>query len=408
MNICSQFSNHLSKANDSFNWHKHSYFASKKQENIPANALIAPSRNLLQAEVFLNRESIDLSCIDLATVAHENGLKEPFKCKVVSMTNHCVAMSLNFIKNFFSNPNIEQVAKEMENGADEDCARCSLAYDTLREANTYSDEGEEQLLGQLRNSAANVCGLSLGNELNLNMSLGEMNEYIKDKLTPGKYLIRLPGHVVALIKNEQGLFLYDSNQGTIDLTKAGQEWFLTFLEKYRINFSEQLIIIKVVEKRDAQRPELWEREEILSERDTPPQLVYPSENKFLDPSSENKSINPLLDEWEIAEFKFRDKTYGFLRDKQTGLIYNNNSKKILRIKFCLLTPRNIVETALRTIYHVAQTAFNLLKLPFCAVAGRRKALECISKIKRSSSDIFRAPLYGVAGTIVALYGLIKP
>lgn len=381
--------------NDCIRWKVLNYSNSKKRPNIPKDILIAPSRNLLQPAVFHARKPIDVSSLDLATISKQNGLRDAAQFKAAPVTNHCVSMSLNFIKNFTAHRNIEQAAEAMRHGANQDCARGSMAYEALRHANMYAEEGESALLDKLRNSAANAYGLSLDRELNLNMPLIEMLDYLKNKLAAGEYLIRLPGHIVSLIKNEQGLFLYDSNQGTFDLIKAGEPWFIKFLEKYRINVNERLTLIKVSQKQtESGKTEFYERTEIKSERDLPPQLKY-------------KPFSPASDRWEIAEFTFRDKTYNFVKDKLTGLIYNNNSKKLVHFKFILLTLRNMVmvDTTARTVYHVAMAAINLLKLPFIKVQERRAALKTIIQ---STKDIFRAPLYGIVGTGVAFYGIFRP
>lgn len=398
MNMCSRVSNTFSNINDSMHWKSLNYSNAKKESDVPEDALIAPSRNLLQPEVYHARESIDISSIDIPTIAKQNGLQELTHYKIVPMTNHCVSMSLNFIKNYVISTNIVQAADAMKDGADEDCARCSMAYEALQQANMYSEKGEEVLLDQLRNSAANIFGLSLEKEFILNMPLPEMLHYLKNKLVTGEYLIRLPGHpghVVTLIKNEKGLFLYDANQGTVDLTKAGELWFFRFLEKYKINFTECLNVIKVQNRTLDTQIKPYEKNEIVSEHELPPQLKY-------------SSLESLSDRWQIAEFFFRDKTYCFVKDMNTGLIYNDNSQKMVRNKFCLLTPRNMVDTTARTVYHVARTAINLLKLPFSLVHGRKKAFESISKIKRSACDIIRAPVFGIMGTCVAFYGIFKP
>lgn len=395
MNICSHLSNTFSNINDSIHWKSLNYSNAKKESDVPEDALIAPSRNLLQPEVFHARESVDISSIDIPTIAQQNGLQGLTHYKIAPMTNHCVSMSLNFIKNFVTSSSIELAAESMKDGADEDCARCSMAYEALRHANMYSEKGEEILLDKLRNSAANIFGLSLEKEFNLNMPLPEMLDYLKNKLVTGEYLIRLPGHIVTLIKSEKGLFLYDANQGTIDLTKAGETWFLRFLEKYKINFSEHLTVITVHNRTPDSQVKPYEKKEIVSEHDLPPQLKY-------------RPLESASDRWEIAELTFRDRTYCFVKDELTGLIYNDNSKKMVRYKFCLLTPRNMADTTARTVYHVAMTAINLLKLPFSIVRGRKKTFEHIDKIKRSAWDVIRAPFFGIVGTCVAFYGIFKP
>lgn len=383
----------ISHLNDCIRWQALNYSNTKQRTDIPTDALIAPSCNLLQPVVFHARESIDSSFLDLATIAKQNGLKGPAQYKAAPVTNHCVSMSLNFIKQFVAHRNIEQAAEAMRHGADQDCARCSMAYEALRHTNMYAEEGEAVVLDKLRNSIANICGLSLDKEWNLHMPLTEMLDYLKNKLTAGEYLIRLPGHIVSLIKNEQGLFLYDSNQGTFDLIKAGESWFIKFLEKYRINFSEHLTIIQVNQKKsESGKIKFYERKEIKSECDLPPQLKY-------------KPTIPASDRWEIAEFTFRDKTYNFVKDKLTGLIYNDNSKKMIHFKFFLLTFRNLVDTLARTVYHVAMAAFNALKLPLIKVKERKAVLKTI---EHSIKDIFRAPLYGIVGTGVAFYGIFRP
>lgn len=396
MNICSNVSHALTNFNENVQWESLNYLTKKKHSDVPVNALIGTSRNLIQAEIFQSRNSINVASLDLVNISEKNGLKEPVHYPPVAITNHCVSMSLNFIKNYVTHQDIEQAANVMHNGANEDCVRCSIAYEGLRQTNQFHAEGEENLLAKLRNSVANMCGFSLAQEYNLNMPLSEMFDYLKNKLDKGEYLIRLPGHIITLIKNEQGFFLYDSNQGTIDLNKAEEPWFVSFLEKYRINFSEQLTVIKVCQKlEDSLIAMPYERQEIVSEHDLPPQLGY-------------KPLNSASDKWEIAEFKYRGKTYNFVKDKQTGLIYNDNPKKMIHFKFCLLAGRNMLDNTARTAYHIASTAINVLKLPFCMVRGKEKTYECLRRIRLSTEDIFRTPLYGVVGTCVAFYGILKP
>lgn len=391
---CSNLSQATANIHECIQWQSRHYFSPKNPMDVLPEALIAPSRNLLQSSVFKDREAIDLSTIDFPTISMQNGLQPPVQYKSASATNHCVSMSLDFIKKARAYESLELAAETMKDGADADCALCSMAYDALLEANMYSSDTEEVLLDKLRSAAANVCGLSLGKEITLNMSPKEILSYLKNKMEPGEYIIRLPGHVASLIKNDKGLFLFDANQGTIDLAKAGDVWVMDFFAEYRINISERLTLIKV---QGNQLDELESncKEEIMSEHDLPPELKY-------------RPLEQVSDRWEIAEFTHQDKTYHFVKDKLTGLIYNDNSQKAIRIKFALLIPRNIVENTLRTVYHTAMTAINLLKLSFSIVRGREKRLDCIERIKQSSRDILRVPILGIVGAFIAIYGVIKP
>lgn len=353
--------------------------------------MIAPSKNCLQEDVYKQIKKLDLCSIPVEEAAKQNGLEVPAHYPTISKENHCVAMSLDFIKQFQENENIQVTAKAMEHGANEDCARCSTVYHALLNTNDNAKVDGDVLLGKLRNAAANLLGLRSEKEMILDMPLREMVDHLKNKTENGEYLIKLPRHIVAVIKNSDGLFLYDPNQGTINLTNC-EPSFISFLEKYKIHRTETLAIVKIERQQTKSYHEGCVKEKISSTWDAPPLL----------------SKKPLNDRWEIAALTFRGKTFNFVKDKHSGYIYNDNTTKLLRFKFCLLTPRNLIDAAARTTYHVAMTIFNVLKIPFALVKGREQFYNCVKRIKTSAADIFRAPLFGVLGTFAAFYGIFKP
>lgn len=392
MKICS----FLSNINDDIQWRCRQHY--QKKQEISGKTWIAPSCNLLESNAFKKRKTIDLSSIDVKTIAQQNGLNVPTQFKAASITNHCVSMSLSFIKKISDQQTIEQAAQDLQNGADEDCARCSIAYTALYEANKNSPEISEVLLNKLRKAAANIFDLSFENEINLNMPLIEMSDYLNNQLKCGKYLICLPGHLVTLIKNEKGLFLYDPNQGTMNLAKNDDQTFVHFLEKYKIQFSEHLTLIKVADKqRDFRQVKTYQAEEILSLKDQkqPPKLKF-------------RPFSPSSNKWTFVDLTFRDKNYPFIKNQLNGLIYNGDPKNLIRFKCCVLILRSLIDTPIRIVYHIAMSMISALKLPFCVFLARKNAIECTNKLKSSLSDIFRAPLYGIAGVGAAFYGVFKP
>lgn len=369
-----------------------------RDHHIPSGALIAPSRNLIQYGVLGAREQLKrTNPREISKLAQQCGLIAPFQFEAPSLVNHCLPMSLGFIKKFRENHSVNEAASSMSAGADKWCAKISMEYDalwkekrrSLHHLNPRNAVDEDPFLSNLRRFTAARFHLSFDKQLTLQMQVFEMIDYLKNQLSQGEYLIKLSNHVIALVKQEGRLYLFDANQGTIDLTKNCDQWLKEFLEKYSIDFSEALCLFRISELTDP-----FDQEEVTV-------LSKVKEGPKLD---EEK----ISERWTRLKFFFRGKTYNYIRDEQTHLIYNDNSIRLLCFKFCLLTPRNMIDASVRTIYHIAMTVINLLKLPFASLKGREQALDCLGRVIRSALDIFRAPTYGLICTLVSLCGIFKP
>ena len=199
-----------------------------------------------------------------------------------------------------------------------------------------------------------------------------------------------------MIKEPEGaLYIFDPDLGTLDLSEetAAEAWFSKFQRFHRIHLTETLSLLRAQESPDASLPTLEKKMVIDDEVLKRPEISYQEREG----------------RWEKVEFYWRGKTTCFVRDTKTSYIYSSDSKKLIRIKCLLLGVKTPLDALCRTLYHVAMTVFRLIALPFCAVLkGKKRTFKLLKNSARSLADIFRAPLYGVAGTGVALYGVIKP
>ncbi len=364
--------------------------------SIPTKALIAPSRNLLSKEAFANRTQTISLDEKVQKIMQEQDLIIPKTfSQAATLSNHCVAMSLHFLKRFRQSKDIFAAAKVMQEGANEECAKTSLIYTQLFKANVDRIDdccSDEEFLSELREVAAKTLDLTFSEETTLRYPFEEIFPYLQKELASGEYVIPLPSHVVALVKDDHGnLVLFDPNQGTVNLgEEKGKEWFLRLLKQYKVHLSEKLPLLKVADYQMGKVENPKKFEITLSEEK--PELTFEKEKG----------------RWGNALFKWRGKTHRLPWDSQTGYIYNKDSMRLLRIKCAMLIPRFLTDTTIRTCYHVALAVFRTLALPFAMVQGRKKAGQQLNKIGQSVADIFRAPFYGILGASAAFYGIFKP
>lgn len=346
---------------------------------------------MLQLNVFQNRAKVDISLSKrLNAVALERNLQIPSLDQPLPLRNHCVSMSLNFIHHYHKTKNIAEAARILSSGADQKCAEGTLLYRALLKHNMpfRGSRKAEEFLFDIRSVVAKAFDLAFNEEWQIKeVPAKEMLDLLNDKLEKGDYVICFPNHLAALIKDEAGnLFLYDPNVGTTNLLE-NPHVFLDLLVKYNIHLTETLSLFRV---RNHIAKESLPCEQIFVTKTEPATLAF-----------EEKPGR-----WGVAVFQWRGKTHRFIRDQCTHMIYNGDSKKLIRLKCFLLSGRTmIIDTTIRTIYHVAMAVFGTLALPFQLARGRVGAA---AKVGRSYCDIIRAPFYGVLATGAALYGILKP
>lgn len=335
----------------------------------PPKALIGPSQNLLSKEVF-DQYSFPIS-------------------------DHCVAMSLHFLKNYRENHDIRLAADLMKKGCTLECARTSLVYDQIFEKNVEQASQtmpEKDFLELIRNETAKTLDLQFAKKIKLCCPFDQIIPYMKTQLPAGEFAIPLRSHLIALVKDEQGkMVLFDPNHGAIDLAiDEGVEWFIKVLEKHRIQFSERVSFLQLSSYQSG------DSRIIESSK-----IVFPEEKPEL-------TFEKAEGRWGVAIFKWRGKTVRFCWDSVTGYIYNGDSANLVRKKILILVPKTAVDTIIRTIYHTANAIIKTLALPFSLVQGRQTTVRQCYIIQQSVADIFRAPFYGLLETAVSLYGVLKP
>lgn len=127
------------------------------------------------------------------------------------------------------------------------------------------------------------------------------------------------------------------------------------------------------------------------------------------------NLNPHSDEWGVATLKCtgtsKGQTYTYTErfpwNKKTGAISNQDHPFLIRIKGMFLIAYNMAAMAIRVIYYVAITIFQLLLIqPFSLAIdriayslGRRKELKPLAKAKeeitKPAYNIWRSIYYGI-------------
>lgn len=334
--------------------------------------LIAPSKNSLDDDAKRNRRSIALSTTDqkVEQILAEYQLKMPKTFVDASSSDHCVSMSLKFIQHYQQSGDVAVAAKKMAPGADKSCAEATILYHSL-----FEDQARD--ITTLKRATARFMGLSCSKEVILKMPVEALSAHL-GQLEKGEYLLVLPGHVVTLLKNSKGMFLFDPDRGSYPVDEAALSKVLL---ANQVHLSEQLTLLSV-----SKEPVPFEREEKVS-----PEFL---EKPVL-------KIEKGQGKWEKVTFSWRDKTHQFIKDCHSHAIYNSDSKWIIRFKCALLIPGTIVAAVARTIYHIAMSLFHVSALPFYGTQN-------IGKAGIAFINAFRAPFYGILGVGAALYGIIKP
>lgn len=376
-------------------WKGAAIYKAFSPSSIPKAVRIAPSRNLLSKPAFAVRRQVCSDAKLQSIVKEQNLLFSETSHHFVPLKNHCVSMSLHFLRKYRDVKNIQTAANYMREGATEECAKTTAIYSRLFDSNVdYVDASvsNDEFLYQLRQVLAKSIDLVFSEEIRLHYPLERIFPFLEQTLPCGEYIIPLPFHVVAMVKDDKGeLYLFDPNQGTIRLNnETGKKWFLDLLRKYRVHLTETLPLLKVSEYHTGQNSSL-KKSEINFEGEKP-RLEF-----------ENGK-----DRWGTAIFHWRGQTYRLPWDSKKGHIYNCDPLKLVRIKCLLLVPRAVTDTTIRIVYHVAMSIFRTLALPFALVQGKEKTQLQMQKIAVSVSDIFRGMFYGILGGCAAFYGIFKP
>ncbi len=317
---------------------------------IPKQDLIAPSTNRLSVEAA--RASLEKS------------------------THHCAAMSLQFLQLTQQEGSVETIAQKMSLGADLACARTSALYHQCFPK--QSDLSGRQVHFNARKATAKHLGLEFSKSIEWKMRPEKMLSQF-ESLAPGSYLFSLPGHLCALIKQEDGqTVLYDPDRGTAHFK---EEWMLPYLKSNRVGIAEEITLLKIG-KPDGELSEV-----ILSPEVAPRFEIHKPEARF-----------------GTSTFTLHDKIHKLVVDHKTGYVYNDNSKNLVRKKCAVLlflTPLSIVA---RTICHVTRAIFHTL----AALVHWKEGKRHFSKAYSAICDTLRTPIYGVAALGAAFFGLFKP
>lgn len=370
-------------------WHHYSYIESRR--DLPGGSLIASSRNLLAPNAFHGRHTIKPVDAHLSALARKHGLELSQGTLKAPLANHCLAASLQFAKKFRTSGNLAQAADAMRHGVDLEVARATAIYERLFAGNRDRTEefGAEGCLERIQQVASQLFDLSISKRMTLNYPLQEVLPYLENSLPAGEYLISLNNHVVTLIKHNDGqLSVYDPDMGTMALSDAeSKKWFLDLLRKHKVDVKEELHLLQLSSE--------------------PCDASTTTRIRFSEPAAQLR-FSEQEGRWGTAQFTWRGKTHHFVRDQETGYLYNNDSPRLLRFKCFLLTPRIWIDTALRTIHHLAMAAFHTLKIPFILCQGKARFLLQIKKISSYMTEAVRAPVYGLLCCGAALYGMFKP
>lgn len=375
---------------DTLKWHYESLFAAKK--DLPQEAVIAPSRNLLSPQAFKQRQQVDDLDERVLQIIQKQGLNFPAtQTSALPLFKHCFAASLHFVKRFRNAKDITTVAQSMSVGVDTECARTTWLHERLFEYNNqqvFDDKSEEDFARRLGSAVAKSLGLTISARKELRYPFERVIPYIKNQLPVGEYIIPFETHVLALIKDSQGkIFVFDINQGTVDIsTKKGEEWFSRRLKDYKVHLTEELPLY-CIEGKEA--VDAVETQSIEIEEDGPTLRYEKGEGR-----------------WGTAIFIWRGEEHHFPWDSETGYIYNKDSIRVLRIKFSMLSSRNWIDNSMRMIYHAAMAVFKTIAFPIAVV--KMKAARQLGEIVHSIGEIFRVAIFTLIGTFVSLYGIVKP
>ncbi len=358
---------------------------------VKPKGFIAASRNALDSAASRSTDRVAIDSLDqtIAEVARQNQLKIPphFDGPV---EDHCVSLSLKFIQQYRQTGNIAAAAQAVAKGADKTCAQGTLLYHSLYQANkTLSGD---QLLYALKTVVARFLGLAFKKEVVVHLPVEDMFAYLNAVLPRGEWLIAMPNHVVAVVKDGQNrLYLYDSEQGTVDLAQ-NSSWFLQYMVRNKVHLKEKITLYHVQEASLAEQP--------------------PMERATVDTEATRKkpeiTIEPSSGRWSKVNFRWRGITHRFVRDTVTREFYNGDSPNLIRFKCALLCPGTLLAATARTIVHMALGIFHLLRIPYAALKGRASALASLHKAQRAFVNAIRSPIYGIMGIGAALYGLFKP
>lgn len=357
------------------------------------NGYIAPSRNALDRQTSRQRASVTVSDVDQKVIetAKMHQLQIPVRFDAPSDSDHCVSMSLRFLQHYKDTKNVEAAAQKMACGADKTCAQGTMLYHSLYTSNVPG--GDEQLLYKLKSVVARLFGMMFKQEVFLHIPVENIYAYFTNDLAPGEYIIVLPNHVMALVKDEQNrVYHYDPDQGTFQLIN-NSKWFLRLLVDYKVHLSERLTLFRVQEAQTTQNQTIDQPLEKLTK---------------IEAEQSTLTFENMDESWGVAEFKWRGKTYRFVRDNVTGEIYNGDPTWLIRFKCLMLCPGTVIAATARTVGHVAVGIFHLLSIPFCAYQGKKRVLVALKKSQDAFLNALRAPLYGVLGIGAALYGILRP
>lgn len=343
--------------------------------------------------------------IEIQSITRQYNLKSPETFGTPTQREHCLAISFNVIKNYLESSSSEVSANEtitkviqamkLTEGANAACAKTSVIYNELFTINKDAVNSQTPFL--LRQAVANTLGLIIREQLELQGSTEDIVDYLLKTLADGGYVISLPHHLVTLIKKENELHLLDPGGKWIKIntnSTEAKELLLKFFVGYKIPLQEFLTLLKLDKKID----------------ESPVQV-----SSFTIPLSEEVpsgyTFTPLkgTTEWKQLEITWRKTKYFFIQHVATGEIYNGDSTKLLRLKFILLAlGRTAIDTTIRVIYHLALFVLKGIKLLFLSLLTRRDVTRLKLEVAQSFLDLFRAPLYGIAMTVAAIYGLYNP
>jgi len=373
-------------------------FCCNKQMDLPN--IIAPAPNCLIADSVKIDDVLTAFDDKIQQIIHDSSqpLFPPNNNQSFpSLSHHCVAMSLHFIKRFRQNNHLEAAALTMLSGGDLECSQTSLIYNGFYHANIdkYPDLSEISFRHRIKNATAKTLDLEL-ELIQINYPFEHLLSFLTENLPQGEYVLSLPTHDCALIKDEKGaISLFNPGIGTILLSgKQEEEYFLSLLKSNNIHLSEDLLLFKIYDC----------------------DLTNPKNFNAINVEYDEKEANLIIkkndksDSWNTAVFEWRDNRYYFPIHQETGLIYNDDSKSLIRKKCLLLVPRTIIDTTARTICHIVITIFSFFKL-ISVVVLRQDSIVIkkeFHKLEESFCDVFRSPIYGIFLTLTAAYGIFNP
>lgn len=338
-------------------------------------------------------------------ISERYDLKCPEEFKAASKKGHCLAICLNFIKNYLdstagqASERGRQVVKEMKLtlGANESCAKTSAIYEGLFSRNCHQKETTNtDLLSSLRGAVANTLGLHIAGQIELHGSIEEIQNYLTTELEDGEYVIPLPSHLVTLVKKGSEIILLNPGGRLIEMHQGlieSETELFKFLVKSRVAITESLSLSKVERSTQNQGPH------------------QPKKVILSDTASMESTLHPIKGEaaWGKREISWRGKKYFFIQHIPSGNIYNGNSKILLRTKFIILASgRTLVEMVARIIYHSAMFIFRSFLCAVLKCTGKGDLDRLKLQTIQSFLDIFRSAIYGTAMLGVSFYGVYNP